>query len=316
MRSIWEAGGLASFNGGIVAAVSPTSSTVADNTATQTLPATGTFTATPAGQTYSWTIESASGATFTPNTSTAQTTTVAVSGATTGTATATLRCTINGGPSATASLSYTRVLTSVTPTSDTGNTGTTTSKTFVAFTASGGGGTASSYNWDFTSPSAGHTFTVNSGQSTATATPRVTGVAAGETASANFRCTITYTNGATDADTSAIDYQNTSSPSVTFSPVPGTLNPGEGATTTVQTITTSPSTSVTWTWSLSSGSTTGFSSSPTSGSAGTSWTGTLNQGTNDRSCNITLTASGAASGSWTINFFKTGTGGGVSTMTL
>lgn len=51
------------------------------------------------------------------------------------------------------------------------------------------GGTPSSINWGFLNI-VGGTWSVLSGQGTLSATPRVTGVAAQETVSATFRCTV------------------------------------------------------------------------------------------------------------------------------
>lgn len=69
------------------------------------------------------------------------------------------------------------------------NSGTLGSYTFVPFGITVNGGTPSSYNWYFTSATGG-TFTINAGQGTNQATPRVTGVADPGSASAVLWCDV------------------------------------------------------------------------------------------------------------------------------
>lgn len=71
------------------------------------------------------------------------------------------------------------------------------------------GGTPTSFSWGFTGITGG-SFSVSAGQSTATATPRVTGVAASVTASARFVCTVVVAGEAYTASI-PISHFNTSS---------------------------------------------------------------------------------------------------------
>ena len=68
--------------------------------------------------------------------------------------------------------------------------GTTTARNFLATTANVTGGTATAFVWGFSSASAG-SFTIASGQGTATAIPRVSNVLPGSLATATLFCDVT-----------------------------------------------------------------------------------------------------------------------------
>jgi len=69
--------------------------------------------------------------------------------------------------------------------------GTLASNTFSAHTLTVTGGTSVSYVWSFPANNGLGTWTINSGQGTAGAIPRVTGVADLDFATATLRCTVT-----------------------------------------------------------------------------------------------------------------------------
>lgn len=71
-----------------------------------------------------------------------------------------------------------------------GLSGTVASRTFNSETVTVTGGTPTAYLWEVV-PNGNETWTINSGQGTATAAPRVTGVASGTTATATLFCTVT-----------------------------------------------------------------------------------------------------------------------------
>lgn len=78
--------------------------------------------------------------------------------------------------------------------------------TFPAFTVTVAGGSPTSFTWGFTGPSGG-SFIISTGQGTPTASPRVTSVAAGSTATATLFCDVVV-NGQTTRVTAALSYTN------------------------------------------------------------------------------------------------------------
>lgn len=70
---------------------------------------------------------------------------------------------------------------------------------------------ASAYTWSFSSETAGTTWAVSSGQSTAAAVPQVSGVGSGVTATADFNCAITI-YGNTYNTTATLSYMNAFTP--------------------------------------------------------------------------------------------------------
>lgn len=181
--------------------------------------------------------------------------------------------------------------------------GTATSTTFSAETVTVTNGTASNYAWTVVSSSPPAAVFSLANASTATATPSVTGVANATTATATIQC-VTTVAGTNYTNSCTLSYQNTSAAggAVTFSPVPGTYSYTDSSP--IQ-ITTSPATSVTWTWTRT-GNLNGVTT-PASGTAATSMTMNLTTGLSNRTSTWNVTASGAASGTWTITDTETGT---------
>ena len=82
--------------------------------------------------------------------------------------------------------------------------GTLAAKTFAAETITVSGGTASSYTWGFTDSING-SWTINSGQGTATAAPRVASVPSGEEATTTVYCDVVV-GGVTHRRTANLSY--------------------------------------------------------------------------------------------------------------
>lgn len=85
--------------------------------------------------------------------------------------------------------------------------GTASARTFAAVTVTVTGGTATSYNWGFSA--AEHSWSVISGQGTATATPRLLASGGGDVASATFWCDVVV-GGQTFRANVPLSYTNTS----------------------------------------------------------------------------------------------------------
>jgi hypothetical protein len=292
--------------------ISPNGQTLTGATTSKTFSAEAATVSNGTASAYSWSYTSSSGGTwgFSGGT-TSSSCTPTVSGVSAGvTATSSLRCTATvSGTNYTANvaLSFKNTTTpsvSVTPASQ-APTGASSSKTFSTETATVSNGTATAYSWTQSSK-VGGTWGFSGGTTSSTCVPTVSGVAAGVTATCTLKCTATVA-GTNYSDTASLSYKNTTS-SVTFSPVSGSYSADDGGTASSVSfnITTSPSTTVTWTWS-SSGST--VMSGVTSGGSATGISFTLLNGVADKSSTIICSASGAASGSWTIDLFSTGNGG-------
>lgn len=88
------------------------------------------------------------------------------------------------------------------------NSGTPSFKTFASCTVTVTGGTVSSYTWSNGNPQYG-TWTVDSGQGTATAAAKVTNVIGHETATCDWTCTVIVA-GATYVITAPLSYYNSS----------------------------------------------------------------------------------------------------------
>jgi len=176
-----------------------------------------------ASVTYSWSFVSASGGTWTVNsgqgTNSAVPRVASVVAGTT--ATATFRCTVVAdGTTYTrdCTLSYVRTGTvtvgNISPASEDGGLGTLGSKTFSAHSLTVTGAASVTYTWSFVS-TVGGSWTVNSGQGTNSAVPRVTSVADGATVTATFRCTV-VADGTTYTRDSTLMYSRDSGGGVTM----------------------------------------------------------------------------------------------------
>jgi hypothetical protein len=121
------------------------------------------------------------------------------------------------------------------------------------------GGTPTGYSWSLTPTSGGGSWSIISGQGTAQATARVTGVATGTSANATFACTVSFSGTSATANaSSALQFTNSSVTSLSLSPT--TLSTSASSTTSslgscTATAVNGTATSYSWTVESASGGT-------------------------------------------------------------
>lgn len=177
---------------------------------------------------------------------------------------------------------------------------TTATITSNSSTATAGGGSGS-YSYAWTKVSGGAITAVSS--TNATSTFRGTTMASPETRTAVFNCVITDTVTGLTATTANVSITLDRTAAVTFSPVPGSYSATGDFGGTVWSVTASQA--VTWTWSKTGSVVT---ANVASGASATGITFSQNQGTFDKTSTVTLDASGAGTGSWTITMTNVGSG--------
>lgn len=297
-----------------VASVVPTSLSAVDSTAAKTTAATTASVASgTAPFAYAWT--KVSGGAITITSPSASSTTFSASGLTAGESrTATFRCAVTDahGLTSTANVSVAIGRTAATfnataSPSTLSASGASGSVTTASATASVSGGSGPyAYAWTKVS---GAAINITS-PSAASTTFGATGLAAGESRTATFRCTVTDSNGQTDATgTVSVTITSTASTGATYTPAAGTYNASDVGTVHY---TVSASASVPWTWSASN--TVGLSANVASGASGTSITFTMVAPLHsDRSTVITLQSGGKT---WTLNLTAYASGGATSTSAI